>query len=50
VGNVVAGHGYYWRVHSGTVTQLTDASWDTCVAGAEIGRLFESSGFWVCME
>jgi hypothetical protein len=50
VGNVVADHGYYYRVQSGTVTQLADASWDTCAAGALLGHQFESNGFWVCMQ
>jgi hypothetical protein len=50
VGNVVADAGTQYRVQSGAATSLGAAGWDTCAAGKAIGRVFESNGFWVCLD
>lgn len=50
VGNVVGDAGTQYRVQNGAATSLGPAGWDTCAAGKPLGRVFESNGFWVCLD
>lgn len=50
VGNVVADAGGFWSSANGVVTAQGTAGWDTCPVGTkEIGKRFESNGFWMCL-
>jgi hypothetical protein len=50
VGNVVSDSGTAYRVQNGSATSIGPAGWDTCAAGKPIGRVFDSNGFWLCLE
>ncbi|HEX7663901.1 MAG TPA: beta-galactosidase [Polyangiaceae bacterium] len=51
VGNVVADAGSLWSATNGTATSQGTAGWDTCPDGSkELGRRFESNGFWLCLK
>ncbi|MEO8796713.1 MAG: hypothetical protein ABI551_02410, partial [Polyangiaceae bacterium] len=50
LGNVVADQATLYSVTGGVATSMGPSSWDTCPKGKEIGRRFESNGFWLCMD
>ncbi len=50
VGNVVSDSGTIFAIQNGVATSNGNAGWDTCPAGNEIGKRFESNGFWVCLQ
>ncbi len=50
VGNVVADAGTLWAATGGTALNQGVAGWDTCPKGKELGRRFESNGFWICLD
>ena len=51
VGNVVKGTRYYYELSLQDGThQLSNASWDYCLTGQLVGKVFESNGFWICMD
>lgn len=51
VGNVVQNVGHYYELSLQDGThRLSNASWDYCLTGQLVGKVFESNGFWICMD
>ena len=51
LGNVVADAGSLYAATNGTAISQGAAGWDTCPDGSkELGRRFESNGFWLCLK
>lgn len=49
VGNVLANHGYFYKVTRNSIEYLGEENWDEARGGQLLGRFFDVDGFWVAM-
>ena len=49
MGNVVKDAGALYAVHAGVVTPQGTGGWDECPGATELGKRFESNGYWLCL-